>query len=155
MEKFYLDTVDTGKFIRVFQLFFGGLCLTVAIAWLFLYPGSVKSGFSFWISFFFLAIFGIYLINSGIGRGRRFVGINEKKILFKSISLLPTRIINSDEISRIKIYPLNILFIMKNKRNMRVRLGTAYTDTIRPIKDAVANYAHGNKIPVEFEQEEI
>ncbi len=155
MKKFYLDTSESGRFVRGFQLFFGAVCLVVAIAWIILYPGSVKSGFSFWISFLFLAVFGIYQINSGLGRGRRFIVIDESRIRFKSIPMLPPREIKTDDIERISIFPLNILFVMKNKRNMRVRLGTTYTDVIRPLKDAVASYADGKKIPVEFEQEDI
>lgn len=155
MEKFYLDAGESGKLVRGIQLFFGAVCLAVAIAWIILYPGSVKSGLSFWISFLFLAAFGIYQINSGIGRGRRYIVIDENRILFKSIPLLPPREINTDEIARIRIFPLNILFVMKNTRNMRIRLGTTYTDVIRPLKDAVASYADEKKIPVEFEQEDI
>ena len=155
MTKFYLDTGESGKLVKWFQLFFGAVCLAVAIAWIILYPGSVKSGLTFWISFLFLAAFGIYQINSGIGRGRRYLVIDESRILFKSIPLLPPQGINTDEIARISIFPLNILFTMNNKRNMRVRLGTTYTDVIKPLKDAIARYADEKKIPVEFEQEDI
>jgi hypothetical protein len=115
----------------------------------------VRSGLSFWISFLFLAAFGIYQINSGLGRGRRFILIDESRIIFKSIPLLPPREVRTDDIERISIFPLNILFVMKNKRNMRIRLGTIYTDVIRPLKDAVAGFADEKKIPVEFEQEDI
>lgn len=155
MEKFYLDAGESGKIVRGFQLFFGALCIVAAIAWIILYPGSVKSGLSFWISFLFLAAFGIYQVNSGLGRGRRFIVIDETRILFKSIPLLPPREINTDEIERISIFPLNILFVMKNNRNMRVRLGTTNTDVIRPLKDAVAGYADRKNIPVDFEKEDI
>ncbi|NMC37702.1 MAG: EbsA family protein [Bacteroidales bacterium] len=155
MKKLYLDGGDSGKLVRGFQLFFGIVCIAVAIAWIILYPGSVKTGLSFWISFLFLTGFGIFQVNSGIGRGRRFVVFEETRILFKSIPLLPPHEINPDEIERISIFPLNILFTLKNKRNVRIRLGTTHTDVIRPLKDAVAGYAEGKKITVEFEQEDI
>ncbi len=155
MKKYFLDTGESGKVVRGFQLFFGTVCLAVSFAWLILYPGQVKSGISFWGSLLFLSIFGVYQINAGIGRGRRFIGIEEKRISFKSVPLLPPRLIGFDEIGKVEIFPLSIVLFMKAGRKVTIRLGTTYTDMIGPLKDAIATGAEEMNIPVEFKQEEI
>ncbi|HNR43442.1 MAG TPA: hypothetical protein PKL65_14520 [Bacteroidales bacterium] len=154
MKKFFLDPGETGKIIRGFQFFFGIICVVVAIAWLILYPDPVKSGISFWVSFLFLSLFGIYQINAGAGRGRRFIGVGDKSLSLKRIALLPPRSINYDEIIKIEIFPLSIVLILKSGRHITIRLGTTYTDIITPLKDAVAIRAEEMKIPVEFREAE-
>ena len=157
MEKhnFPLDSGGTSKVVRWFQLFFGTICLVTAIAWVILYPGSIKAGLSFWISLLFLIGFGIFQINAGLGRGRRFIEIEGNRIIIKKSSLLTPREIGNEEIDNIRIMPLNIVFILKNKRIIMVRLGTTYTDVIKQVKDAILGFASEMNIPVEFVKEEI
>jgi hypothetical protein len=152
---FSLDSGETHKFIKWFQLLFGIVCLATSIAWLILYPGSMKSGLSFWISFIFLAVFGLFQINAGLGRGREFIEIGEEKIILKKNSVLTSREIRNEEIEKIRIYPLNIVFILRNKKKIMLRLGTTYTDIISPVKESIIEFSSKMKIPVEILKEEL
>jgi hypothetical protein len=152
---FSLDSGETHKIVRWIQLFFGILCLATSIAWLILYPGSMKSGLSFWVSFIFLAGFGLFQINAGLGRGRKFIEIGNKKIILKKNSVLPSREIRIEEIENIRIYPLNIVFMLRNKKSIMLRLGTTYTDIISPVKESIIELSTGLNIPVEILKEDL
>ncbi len=157
MEKqyFQLDGVETNRFINWVRLVFGALCIAVAAGWLFLYPESVKSGITFWISLLFLIGFGLYQINSGMERGRRFIVMENKNIIIKRNSLLPAKTIKSEELEKIFIMPLNIKFVLINKKLIILRMGTTYIDIIKPIQDAVFEFAEKEKIPIEIVSNEI
>jgi hypothetical protein len=157
MEKinFPLDSGETNKIIKWFQIFFGIICIATAITWLIMFPGSAKSGLSFWISFLFLTGFGLYMINSGLGRGKRFIEISDEMIMIKKISFLPPTEIKCSNLKHIKIMPLSIVFELKSSKKIVLRLGTTYTDGIRPLKDAIIRFADNLNIPFEIGKEEL
>lgn len=157
MEKirFSLDSGSSNKLIKWFQLFFGIICLATSVASLFIFPGPVKSGLSFWITFLFISGFGLYQINSGVGRGSKFITIGENEIVIKKTSVFPQKKISSGEIERIKVMPLSIIFSMKEGKKNIFRFGTTYSDNINPVRNAIIAFAKEKNIPFEIGKEEF
>ena len=154
--KYYsLEPVGSNRLTRIFQLILGILCFLVAIIWVILNISLVKSNGALWFTIIFLLGFGYYQINSGLGHAARFIEIGTDKIRLKKNSLLPVKEINKEEIEKIKIFPLNLIFFMKQGKTIILRFGTTFTDKIVPIKDGVISFAAVNRIPLEIKTEDF
>lgn len=152
---FSLDISSGNRFTRVFQIIFGVICLVVAVIWLIINIGEIRSTGSFWITILFLSGFGVYQIRSGMGRASRFIEIGNEKIRFRKSSFLKPGELAADGIEKIEFYPLNIIFIMRNRKPEIIRFGTTYTDIIAPVREKIEEFATLHGITVEERNEEF
>ena len=150
-----LDVNKSNKLTRIFQLIFGIICIMVAIIWLILNFNALKSSVTLWITIIFLIVFGYYQIISGMGKAEKFIEIGQDRIRLKRNSFLPPTVLKADEIEKIEIFPLNIVFFMKQNRTTILRFGTTYTDNIEPVKDSILNFAAVNTLTIEEKIEEF
>lgn len=157
MKKVYysLNLHETNRFSRILQLIFGIICIAVAVIWLFLNLKTSGSTLNLWVTILFLAAFGFYQINSGLGFANRFIEISNNSIRLKSNSILPVRQIGAAVINKIEVNPLNIIFFLKNGKKVNLRFGTTYPDNISRIKDKVLEFASENSISAEEKTEEL
>jgi len=156
METFYysLDVNKSNRTTRLFQLVFGLSCAGLAITWIILNPDSLKLN-SAVLPILFLVVFSLYMINSGLGKGEKFIEIRTDLLRIKKNSLFPARVFNAAEIAKIEIYPLSLSVVSKNMKKFLLRFGTTYTDVIDPIKEGIEEFCSLNSIPVEFMTEEL
>ena len=150
-----LDVNKSNKLTRIFQLIFGIICIMVAIIWLILNFNALKSSVTLWITIIFLIVFGYYQIISGLGKAEKFIEIGQDRIRLKRNSFLPPTVLKAGEIEKIEIFPLNIVFFMKQNRTTILRFGTTYTDNIEPVKDSILNFAAVNTLSIEEKIEEF
>jgi len=150
-----LDVNKSNKLTRIFQLIFGIICIMVAIIWLILNFNALKSSVTLWITIIFLIVFGYYQIISGLGKAEKFIEIGQDRIRLKRNSFLPPTVLKADEIEKIEIFPLNIVFFMKQNRTTILRFGTTYTDNIEPVKDSILSFAAVNTLSIEEKIEEF
>jgi hypothetical protein len=154
--KYYsLGPSENSTLIKFIRLFFGLVCIAIAIFWMIFNIRSVKADRTLWITILFLSGFGFYQILAGLGRTSRFIQIGSDKIILKKNSLLPLRIIAASEIKKIEVFPLNLIFYFHNGQRTILRFGTAYTDNIDPIKSGIEEFASLNKTDLETKAEEL
>ncbi len=152
---FPLDISSGNRFTRLFQIIFGIICLAVAVIWLILNISEIKSAGSFWITLLFLAGFGIYQIRAGMGLASRFIEIGDERIRFRKSSFMRLQELRAGDIEKIEFYPLNMVFIMRDRKPEIIRFGTTYTDIIEPVRGKTLEFAGRYGIPVEERTEEF
>ena len=157
MEKKYfaLSSSDNNKIVKIIQVVFGFVCLAVAGFWLFFNVRAMKSDKTLWITIVFLSGFGFYQIWTGLGKAVRFIEISMEKISIKKTILLPPVILLPENIEKIEIYPLNLIFFLHSKKKMFLRFGTTYQDLNEQIKDEIILFAEKNSISAEFVEEKL
>ena len=157
MEKKYfaLSSSDNNKIVKIIQVVFGFVCLAVAGFWLFFNIRAMKSDKTLWITIVFLSGFGFYQIWTGLGKAIRFIEISMEKISIKKTILLPPVILLPENIEKIEIYPLNLIFFLHSKKKMFLRFGTTYQDLNEQIKDEIILFAEKNSISAEFVEEKL
>jgi hypothetical protein len=157
MEKKYfaLSSSDNNKIVKIIQVVFGFVCLAVAGFWLFFNVRAMKSDKTLWITIVFLSGFGFYQIWTGLGKAIRFIEISMEKISIKKTILLPPVILLPENIEKIEIYPLNLIFFLHSKKKMFLRFGTTYQDLNEQIKDEIILFAETNSINAEFVEEKL
>jgi len=157
MEKKYfaLSSSDNNKIVKIIQVVFGFVCLAVAGFWLFFNIRAMKSDKTLWITIVFLSGFGFYQIWTGLGKAIRFIEISMEKISIKKTILLPPVILLPENIEKIEIYPLNLIFFLHSKKKMFLRFGTTYQDLNEQIKDEIILFAEKNSIQAEFVEEKL
>jgi len=157
MEKKYfaLSSSENNKMVRIIQVVFGFVCFAVAGFWLYFNIRAMKTDKTLWITIIFLAGFGFYQIWTGLGKAARFIEISMEKIRIKKTILLPPVILSFENIQKIEIYPLNLIFFLKSQKKMFLRFGTTYQDTNEQIKDEIILFAEKNSINAEFVEEKI
>jgi hypothetical protein len=157
MEKkhFPLEAKENSRFTRIFQIIFGILCIAIALYWAIFQFKSMEADPTMWITMVFLVGFGSYQIAAGLGKIKKFIGIEADRIILKQNSFLPKIDIIPSDIEKIEIFPLSIVFWMTKKKKMILRFGLNYTEIINPVKDAVTEFAGLNGIVIEEKKEEI
>jgi len=157
MEKkyFLLGTSEPNKFIRGFQILLGLACVSIAIFWLIFNLEAINVDRTLWITIIFLSGFGAYQIWAGIGCATRFIDIGDNSLILKKNSILPPINVSGKEIEKVELFPLSVLFFLKSKRRIVLRLGTTYYEINEKIKDEVLNFSERNKIPVEIIEEKL
>ena len=157
MEKKYfaLSSSDNNKIVKIIQVVFGFVCLAVAGFWLFFNLRAMRSDKTLWITIVFLSGFGFYQIWTGLGKAIRFIEISMEKISIKKTILLPPVILLPENIEKIEIYPLNLIFFLHSKKKMFLRFGTTYQDLNEQIKDEIILFAEKNSIQAEFVEEKL
>jgi energy-converting hydrogenase Eha subunit C len=152
---FSLEVNKSNKLIRIFQLVFGIICAVVAFIWLIVNIKSLRSNGTLVITIIFLLGFAYYQINSGIGRGEKFIEISQTALRLKKNSIFPAQELNASEIEKIEIFPLNVVFFLRSGKTVFLRFGTTYTDIINPVRTGIKTLCERNNIPLEFKNEEL
>ena len=157
MEKKYfsLGTSENNRFVKIFQVVSGVVCLAVAIFWLIFNIRSLKADGTLWITIIFLSGFGLYQIWSGLGRAIRFIETGPDFIRLKKNPILSPVEMPAGEIERIELFPLNLIFFLKSKKRILLRFGTTYYETNEKVKDEILGFAESNKILLEIIMEEL
>ncbi|MGI6339974.1 MAG: hypothetical protein ACOXZV_11460 [Bacteroidales bacterium] len=154
-EYYSFSLYESNRFARIIQLIFGIICIAVAFIWLFMNLKTSGSSLDFWVTILFLIGFGSWQINYGLGFAGKFIEISKNYIRLKKSSILPVRQINAADISSVRVYPLNLIFLLKNGKKVKLRFGTTYTNDISRIKDSVLKFASVNNISAEVKTEEL
>lgn len=157
MEKryFLLGTSENDRFVKVIRIIFGITCIIVAVFWLIFNIKSYKTDVTLWITIIFLSGFGIFQIGSGLGYTTRFIEIGTDIIRLKKNSILPPAELLSENIEKIELLPLNIIFFLKTQKRILLRFGTTYHETNEQIIDEIIVFAKSNQIPFEIIEEEL
>lgn len=154
--KYYsLEINKSNKLTRTFQLILGILCIFISIGWLIMNFKVVISGGTIWISIIFLLGFGYYQVNSGLGRGEKFIEVHPSQLRLKTISLLPVQEIPSSAIAKTELYPLSVIFFLKSGKKVKIRFGTTYTDIIDPLKQEIEDFCSRNKIDWDYMNDDL
>ena len=156
MENSYysLEVNKPNKLTRLFQLIFGIVCALLAVTWIILNPDSFKWNTTL-LPVLFLSSFAWYMINSGLGKGEKYIEMERDSITVKKNSLFPARTFNAPEIEKIDIFPLSMILHLREGTKFILRFGTTYTDLIDPVKRGIEEFCSLNNIPAEFMNEEI
>jgi hypothetical protein len=155
-KKYYpLEQGETGTLVKVLRTIFGIICIMVAIYWLLFSPAPVPSKFSLVIVFLFLTCFGLIQLWHGIGKAVKFIEFNDRIIRLKKNFFLPPVEINSEDLEKIELYPMNTIFFLKSKRKIMLRFGAMYQETNETIKDELILFSDANSIPVEIKTEKF
>jgi hypothetical protein len=152
---FSLGSSDSGIAIKIIRILFGLVCIGIAVFWMIFNFRSVQSDRSLWITVLFLSGFGLYQVWAGLGRTLRFIQIESDKIVLKKNSLLPASEMKSSDISKIEVYPLNLIFYFNKGGKKVLRFGTTFTDIIDPVKIEIEEFATLHNIAVEIITEEL
>ncbi len=152
---FSLEMASSNKVTRVFQLVFGVTCIVVALTWVILNYYSIKANASLWATILFLLGFGYFMVVSGLGKAMKFIEISSDVIKIKRNSVLPASDLRADEIGRIEVFPLNIIFFLRSGKKIILRFGTTFTDVIGEVRLQIKDFSDLNNIPVEFKNEII
>jgi putative Mn2+ efflux pump MntP len=157
MEKkyFLLEVKENTRAIKIIQIIFGIICVATAIFWVIHNLLSLKSDSTLWITIIFLSGFGTYQVFAGFGKTERYVETGPEKIILKQSSLFPKIELRASDIEAVEIFPLSIMFRLKNKKKIIFRFGLSNTDIINPVKDEVVDFAGLNSIHFEEKKEEI
>jgi hypothetical protein len=154
--KYYsLGPSENSTVIKIIRIFFGLVCLAIALFWMIFNIRSVKADNALWVTVLFLSGFGFYQIYAGLGKTSRFIEIGSDKIVLKKNSLLPRKLMESSEIKKIEVFRLNLIFYFHHGGKTVLRFGTSYTDNIEPIKYGIDEFAVNNNIELESVTENI
>lgn len=154
--KYYLlEARDNSRLAKIFQFVLGIVCIIIAIAWMVFNINSLKSDNTLWITIVFLLGFGTFEILAGLGKTIKYIEISQKSIILKQNSVLPKIEIKAEDIERIEIFPLSMVFAGKNRNRNILRFGISYSEIIAPVKEAVTEFAEINNIHVEIKDEEV
>ena len=152
---FQLGNSDKNRFVNILKIFFGIVCIAVSIYWIIHRIGATEKTGSVWATILFMFGFGCYEIFSGLGKAERFIEINKTSIRLKKSIFLPAKNIEVSETDKIEIFPLKIVFYLKDGNKLALRFGTTYYETNEKIVDALIKFAKQNKIDLELIKEEI
>jgi hypothetical protein len=152
---FSLSSNENNKLVKIIQIVFGIICIAVAIFWLIFNIRLLKADGTLWITIIFLTGFGFFQIWSGLGRAIRFIEIRPDIIVLKKNIVLPSIQFSADEIDKIEVYPMNLIFFLKPKKKVLLRFGSTYFTTNELIKDEIISFAESNKISIEIMEEKL
>jgi hypothetical protein len=150
-----LGSTENNRFVKILQIFFGIVCIGVAVFWLIFNARSLKSDGTLWITIIFLIGFGVYQIWSGLGHTTRFIEISHDSIRLKKNAVLPLVQMLPGEMEKIDFFPLNVIFYLKSKKKILLRFGTIYHETNEKIVDQLIGFAESNNIPFELIEEKL
>ena len=152
---FTLGGSENSRFEKIIRIIFGTVCIAVAVFWLNFNIKALKADGTLWITIVFLSGFGFYQIWSGLGKTTRFIEFGPDYISLKKNPLFPVKVIRADGIEKIELYPFNIIFYLKTKKKIMLRLGATFQETNEKIKDEIILFAESKNIPSEIIDEKI
>ena len=152
---FSLEIRDDNRLTKIFRIIFGLLCCAIAIFWVIFNFRSVKSDGTLWITVAFLVLFGVFQIYSGFGLATRFIELSTNNIKLKKSSLLRATDLHADQIEKIELFPLKVLFYIKPVKKILLRFGISEPEKVELIKDEIISFADSNNLTLEIINEEI
>ena len=152
---FSLSSDEKNTLVKIIQIVFGIICIAVALFWMIFNIRLLKAEGTLWITIIFLTGFGFFQIWSGLGRAIRFIEIRPDKIVLKKNIVLPSIEFSADEIDKIEVYPMNLIFFLKPEKKVLLRFGSTYFTTNELIKDEIISFAESNKISLEIMEEKL
>jgi len=154
--KYYsLGHSENSTAIKIIRILFGLVCIAIALFCMIFNIKSVKADNAPGVTVLFLSGIGFYMIWAGLGKTSRFIEIGSDKIILKKNSLLPRKEMESSEIKKIEVFPLNLIFYFHRGGKTVLRFGTTYTDNIEPIKYGIDEFAVNNNIDLETVTENL
>ena len=152
--KFYsLEIRENNKLVRVFQVIFGAICISVAGFWVIFNLRSIKTDSTLWITVAFLCGFGVFQILSGVGYTGKFIEFSDDRIRLKKNSLLPVQIITAGQIEKTDVYPLKLLLSLRSSKKILIRFGVTDPEKVELVKDEMIRFASRNSIATELKNE--
>ncbi|MCU0362164.1 MAG: hypothetical protein MUE32_02300 [Bacteroidales bacterium] len=157
MEKmhFPLGTREQGKIAGLARIVFGITCLAVAVYWTVQYGKISSGGYSVIATLVFLFLFAFYMVWAGLGKAYRFIEISNQEIRLKKDIFFSTETLISADLSKIVLYPMTLVFMLKNGRKILLRFGATFHETNEQIKDSILEFAEVNNIETEFVEEKL
>ena len=152
---FSLEIRENNRITKVVQILFGIVCVAIAVFWIIFNIRSLKSYGTPWATIIFLMGFGVFQVLSGTGYTAKFIELKENKIILKKNSLLPPVDIFADQIEKVELFPLCLIFIIKPAKRILLRFGVTHPDRIELIKNEIVNFVESNKIQFEIKDEQI
>jgi hypothetical protein len=152
---FSLGQAENGRMVKILQIVFGIICIGLAVFWLIFRLGSTNTAGNSWITIIFIGGFGLYLTFAGLGFSRRFIEIGPDHIRIKKDIILPAISISAEELEKVELYPFNLIFFLKTRKKVMLRLGATYQETNEKIKDEILIFTGQNSINAEFVEEKI
>jgi hypothetical protein len=155
MEKKYysLEIRDDNRLTKIFKIIFGLVCSAISVFWVIFSFITIKADSTQWITISFLMLFGIFQILSGLGLAVKFIEFYSNKIKLKQNSVLPAIELFADNIDRIELYPLKVLFFTGPDKNILLRFGISNPDNVELLKEEIVKFADSNKISMEVKSE--
>ncbi len=153
--RYSLEVNKSNRFTRIFQLVFGIVCAGLAFIWLIMNLKTLATNGSLVLTIVFLLGFAYYLVNSGLGKGDKYIEIGRNNMKIKKNSVLPAVEINAGEIEKVEMFPLSVVFILKSGKKVLLRFGTYFTDVIDPVKTAIESFCEVNGVPLEAINENL
>jgi hypothetical protein len=154
-EHFSLEMSDDNRIIKVFRAFLGLLCIAIGIYWLIFNIGKGGQSATQWVTVAFLIGFGTYQIYAFLGLAVKFIEISSGNIRLKKNSLFPAISFSGNQIRKIELFPLNVIFFIKSDKKVVLRFGISDPDKIEDIKRSIVEFADANGLPIEIMSEEI
>ena len=157
MEKRYftLGAADSNKLVKVVQIVFGIVCIGLALFWLIFNLRSLKSDPTLWITVLFLTGFGFYEIWAGLGRATRFIELGSGSIRLKKNIILPPVEISAQDIQKLELFPLSLVFYLKTGKRILLRFGTTFQETNEEIVDALLLFSETNNLDLEIKEDKL
>jgi uncharacterized protein YlzI (FlbEa/FlbD family) len=157
MEKEYysLEINENNKLTRIIRILFGIVCLAVAIIWLVFNMIAIEADTTLWITIILLSSFGFYQIWAGLGYAKVFIEIGPESIRLKKNPFLPQVYMIAEDIEKIELFPLNMIFFLKSGKKIILRFGVTYPEMIEKIKDSIIGFSGSNQTIIEIKKEEI
>jgi hypothetical protein len=152
---FSLGQAENSKMVKILQIVFGIMCIGIAVFWLIFNLRSINVAGTSWVTVIFVGGFGFYEIYSGLGYSKRFIEIGTDKIIIKKDIMLPAINISAGEMEKVELYPFNLIFFLKTRKRVMLRLGATYRETNEKIKDEILIFGELNSIKIEFVEEKI
>lgn len=152
---FSLGSTDNNLFVKIIRIIFGLLCILVAGYWFGYNIKLLKADWTLWITVLFLLGFGFYQVWSGLGKATRFIEFGKDFILLRKNPIFPAVKMAANDIEKIELFPLNIVFFLKSKKRILLRFGTTYQDINELIKDELFSFTGSNNIQIEVVEEKI
>jgi hypothetical protein len=154
-KSYSLDIRENNRIMKVVQILFGIVCISIAIIWAIFNIKSLKSESTLWISVTFLTGFGAFQVYSGLGLAARFIEFATDTIRLKKNSLLKPGVILADQIEKIEMFPLSMVIFLKNSKKIILRFGISNPETVENIKKEFISFSASNNFPLEIRDEKL
>ena len=150
-----LDDKPEKKFVSVFLVIFGFLCLFTSFWWALFLIRVPENENVFWLGTIFLLLFGIYQIYSGLGFAKRYLIIEDKSITIRQNSIMPSKKMLIDSLIKIEVRSMDIKFYLKEDKFFRFRLGLKYPDLGESVKSRIVEWSEEYKIDLYYKYDKI
>lgn len=152
---FSLEITDDNRLTKIFRIIFGLLCTGISLYWTAYNLRSEKSIGTQWITVAFLIAFGVFQIYAGLGFAVKFIELSSDRIRLKKNSVMPAIELYSYQIEKIDLFPLKVLFFLKNGKKVLLRFGIGDPDRVEDIKKEIIGFADTKSVTLNIRTEDI